>query len=178
MHPPAMRYRVFAATTWATFDGTPSTPGLPAPTIRSTIVPLCKAAQHGQHQPPVRRGGVGHEFAWRPETGLGFGDGGKDVRQVAGGSRQPVEPRHRHHVPRLKLAEQPAKLRAVGLRPARHFAEHLLASGLGQLARLCVNALAVHRYPRIAAFHAAIVRRSCAAKKPNLFTILIWLQIS
>ncbi|HEV7556044.1 MAG TPA: hypothetical protein VGO00_11340, partial [Kofleriaceae bacterium] len=33
-----------------------------------------------------------------------------------------------------RLAEQPAKLRAVGLGPARHLAEHLLASGLGQLA--------------------------------------------
>src|SRR5271166_3191327 len=54
------------------------------------------------------------------------------------------------------LAEQAAKLRAVGLRAACHFAEHLLASGLGQLAHLSVNALAVRRYPRVAVFHASL----------------------
>jgi hypothetical protein len=82
---------------------------------------------------------------------------------------QLVKPRHGHHVARLKLVEQPAKLGAVGLGPAHHFAEHLLASGLGQLAHLCVNALAVRRYPRIPEFHAATMQRSCAAKKTNLF---------
>jgi hypothetical protein len=39
------------------------------------------------------------------------------------------------------------------LGPDRHFAEHLLASGFGQLAHLSVNALAVRRYARVAVFH-------------------------
>ena len=67
------------------------------------------------------------------------------VQQVAGRSRPPVEPRHRHHIARLKLVEQPAKLGVVRLGAARHLAEHLHASGLGHLAYLCVNALAFRR---------------------------------
>ena len=58
------------------------------------------------------------------------GHGGKGVQQVAGGSCQPVEPCHADFVARLKLIEQSAKLRAVGLGPARHPAEHLLVFGL------------------------------------------------
>jgi hypothetical protein len=41
---------------------------------------------------------------------------------------QPVEPRHRHHVVHLKLVEEAAKLAAVTLGPARHFAEYRLAT--------------------------------------------------
>jgi hypothetical protein len=54
----------------------------------------------------------------------------------------------------VEHVEQPAKLRAIGLRAARHFAVHLFASGLGELAHLGVNALAVRRYRCAAVFHA------------------------
>jgi hypothetical protein len=54
----------------------------------------------------------------------------------------------------VELVQQPVKLRAVGLRSARHFAEHLFASSLGELAHLGVNALAVGGYPRATVFHA------------------------
>jgi hypothetical protein len=69
------------------------------------------------------------------------------------------EPRHYQHVACLKLVKQPAKLRTVGLGSAlMHVAENLLASGLGQLPRLCVNALALaaRRYPCIAVFHGSV----------------------
>jgi hypothetical protein len=66
-----------------------------------------------------------------------------------------VEPRHHQHVPGFELAEQPAKLHAVAFGSARYLAKHLLASGLGQLAHLSVNALAVRRYPRIPVFHGS-----------------------
>jgi hypothetical protein len=56
------------------------------------------------------------------------GDRRERFQQVASGSRQPVEPRHRQHVARLKLADQPAKLRPVGLGSARHYPEHLLCT--------------------------------------------------
>jgi hypothetical protein len=79
------------------------------------------------------------------------------VQQVAGGSREAVEPGYGEHVAGVELVEQPAKLRAVGLRAARHFAEHFFASGLGELAHLGVNALAVRRYPRVAVFHALLM---------------------
>jgi len=52
------------------------------------------------------------------------------------------EPRHGHHAAGVELVEQPAKLRPVRLRPARHFGEHFFASGLRELAHLGVNALA------------------------------------
>ena len=94
------------------------------------------------------------------------GDGRERVKQVAGGSRQPVKPRHRQHVAGVELVEQPAQLRAVGLRAARHFAEHLFAPGLGELAHLSVNALTVRRYPRIAVFHALLMTVIYAKQKP------------
>jgi hypothetical protein len=69
--------------------------------------------------------------------------------------------------PSLKLVEQPAKLRSVGLCAARHFAEHFFASGLGELAHLCIDALAVRRYPRIAVFHRPVVARSVHAESAS-----------
>jgi len=77
--------------------------------------------------PSVRCRGVGPCVAKGFETGFLAGDRRERVQQVAGGSGQPVKPRHRQHVARLKLVEQPAKLRPVGLCAARHFAEHLFA---------------------------------------------------
>src|SRR5271166_6065508 len=79
---------------------------------------------------------------------------------------------------RFKLVEQPAKLRAVGLGSARHFAEHLLASGLGQLAHLSVNALAVGGYPRVAVFHASLMAITYAKEKPFQINGLIFFHNS
>src|SRR3984893_10653041 len=64
-----------------------------------------------------------------------------------------VEPGDCKHVADVEHLEQSAKLCAVGLRAARHFEEDFFASGLGELAHLAVNALAVRRYPGIAVFH-------------------------
>jgi hypothetical protein len=79
------------------------------------------------------------------ETRLAVGNGAEGIQQVAGGSRQTVEPCYRYHVFRVELVEQAAKLGAVGLGSACHFAEHLLPSCLCQLPHLCANALTVHR---------------------------------
>jgi hypothetical protein len=54
------------------------------------------------------------------ETGFLGGDRRERVQQVAGGSREAVEPGHGEHVAGVEHVEQPAKLRAVGLRAARH----------------------------------------------------------
>jgi hypothetical protein len=62
--------------------------------------------------------------------------------------------RRSQHVTGFELVQHAAELAAVGLGSARYLAEHLPASGLGQLAHLGVNALAVRRYPRVAVFHA------------------------
>ena len=83
-----------------------------------------RPAEHGHHQAPVRRGGVGPCVAKRTEAGLAVGDRGEDVQQVAGRARQAVEPRHHQHVAGVELVERAAALAAVGLRSARHLAEH------------------------------------------------------
>ena len=67
-----------------------------------------------------------------------------------GGSGQPVEPRHHQYVVGFKRGQRLAQLSAVGLRAACRLAEHLLASDLGELARLRLDAPTVRRYPRIA----------------------------
>jgi hypothetical protein len=58
-------------------------------------------------------------------------------------SRKATEPRHHQHVVVVQLGKDLTKLGAVGLGSARCLAEHLFASGLGQLTHLYVNALAV-----------------------------------
>jgi hypothetical protein len=67
-------------------------------------------------------------------------------------ARQPVYPRHRHHVAGAEFAEHPVKLAPVGPR-----ARHLLtvdvpvrASGLAKLLKLTVEGLPVGRDARIA----------------------------
>jgi hypothetical protein len=106
------------------------------------------------------------------------GDGGQGVKQIAGGARQPVKPRHRHHVAGGEGVQQPAQLDAVGLGPARHLPKHFLASGLGQLAHLRLDALAVRGYPCIAVNHAPIMHLIYATKKLNSFSALVLLQKS
>src|SRR5208283_2462298 len=89
-----------------------------------------------------------------------------------GRSRQPVEPRDHQHVIGLKLVEQPAKPRPVGLSSAyMHVAENLPASGLGQLPRLGVNALALsaRRYPCITVFHGVDYAPRFCTKKGQSF---------
>jgi hypothetical protein len=139
---------------------------------------LGQPAQDGQHQAPVRCGGVGPGVAKGFETGFLAGDRRERVQQVAGGSRQPVEPGHGYDVAGVELVEQPAKLRAVGLGAARHFAEHFFASGLGELAHVGLNALAVRGYPRIAVFHALLMAVIYAKEKPFRIKALIFFHNS
>ena len=61
----------------------------------------------------MRCGGVGPCVAKGFETRFLGGDRRKRVQQVAGGSRQAVEPCHGQHVAGVEVVEQPAKLRAV-----------------------------------------------------------------
>jgi Rhodopirellula transposase DDE domain len=54
-----------------------------------------------------------------------------------------------------ELGENAAKLRPVDLSPARHFPEHRHSAGGAEAGALCVNALGVGRYPRIAMTRSA-----------------------
>ena len=121
----------------------------------------------------MRRGGVGPCVAKRAEAGLPAGDRRERIQQVAGGSRQPVEPRHHHHVAGVELVEHAAKLRPVGLGSARNFTEHLARPMLPQFRDLSGDALAVRRYPRIAVNHGFILHQNSAPKKRNRFKALI-----
>jgi hypothetical protein len=92
----------------------------------------------------------------------------RNVQQVAGGSRQPVEPRHHHHVISLKLIEHPAKLRSVGLGSAdMHIAENLSASRLGQLPRLRLNARST-RLQMCLRYVAGVQRIAAIVDRPHL----------
>lgn len=104
---------------------------------------LRQAAEHGEHKATVRRRGVGPCIAKRPEPGLLAGDRRKGIEKIACRARQPVEPRHHEHVAGAERVNRPAKLHAVGLGSARHFAEHFFGSGVGQGCNLRVDALAV-----------------------------------
>jgi hypothetical protein len=64
------------------------------------------------------------------------------VEKIAGRARQPVKPRHRHHVAGVDLGQQAAKLRPFGLGSARHFRQYLVCAGRAKPADLDVNALA------------------------------------
>ena len=75
-------------------------------------------------------------------------------------------------------AEYLAQCHAVGLGSTGNLAEHLRASRPGQLPHLCVNALAVRRYPGVAVFHAVIMHLESAPKKPNVFSALILVRNS
>jgi hypothetical protein len=81
---------------------------------------LGESAENGQHQTPVCRR-VGPRVAERAEPDfLLLDDRPERVQQIAGRARQPVEQRrHCHHVTGSEAVEQPAKLCAAGLGPAR-----------------------------------------------------------
>jgi hypothetical protein len=97
--------------------------------------------------------GIRNSLGEGAESGPLVGNGFQGVQQVEGRAGQPVESRHSHHVARGKRVEQPPKLGAVGLRPARHFLKHLDCSGGGQGRDLRLHALAVRRDPCIAVNH-------------------------
>ena len=158
---------------------------------RIELVP--DALRHDRHHPAAERQALpalrGHQVQRRraiddlhdlvalrmPLPGASAGEFGGEDRAVAIG-RQPGEGPLALGLGRRR-GPQPAKLGAVGLGSARHLTEHVLASGLGQLAHQCVSALAARGGPRIAVFHTTIMQRSCTAEKPNLFSGIILLQI-
>jgi hypothetical protein len=76
----------------------------------------------------------------------------------------------------VELVEYATKLCALGLDPARHFAEHLARPVLPQIRDLSGDALPVGRYPRIAVNHGFILHRNCATEKPNPVKGLILVQ--
>ncbi len=69
---------------------------------------LGQAAQDGQHQAAVGRGGVGPGIAQGPEPGLAAGDRRQGVEKIAGGASQPVQPGHHQHVAGRQVTERPA----------------------------------------------------------------------
>ena len=75
------------------------------------------------------RHGVGPCLAERAEAGLAAADGRQRVQQVAGGARQPIEPRHHQHVARRGDGDDFAKLRPISLGATRPLPEQLASPG-------------------------------------------------
>jgi hypothetical protein len=69
--------------------------------------------------------------------------------------------------PGVEPGEHAAELGAIGLRAARHFAEHLARADGPELAHLGVNALAVGRNPCVAIFYGVILHRTFAPETPK-----------
>jgi hypothetical protein len=68
------------------------------------------------------------------EAGALAGDRREGVQKVARRSRQAIEARDREHVAGVEPGEDAAELGAIGLRAARHLAEHLARAGGLELA--------------------------------------------
>jgi hypothetical protein len=68
----------------------------------------------------VRRRRVGPYVGEGSKAGFLAGDRREAIQQITGRARQPVEPRHHHHIAGADLGQQPAKLRPVGLAASRN----------------------------------------------------------
>ena len=87
----------------------------------------------GRYQSPVRCRGVDPCVAKGFETGLLAGDRRERVQQVAGGSRETVEPCHRHRVAGVEVVEH---LPAVAVRASHLLAVDLCTAGCAKLLKL------------------------------------------
>jgi len=123
-------------------------------------------AKDGQHQPPVRRGGISPHISQGAEARPLVGNGLQGVQQVERRAGRSVESRHQHHIARVERVDHPAKLDATALRPARHFAVHLRRSGGGQRAGLRLDALAVRGDPCIPKNRAPVMRLTYGKENP------------
>ena len=112
-------------------------------------------AKDGQHQPPVRRGGISPHISQGAEARPLVGNGLQGVQQVERRAGRSVE-----------RVDHPAKLDATALRPARHFAVHLRRSGGGQRAGLRLDALAVRGDPCIPKNRAPVMRLTYGKENP------------
>ena len=136
---PWLRHLIAARFWWSvSLNGRPiSCPGAtararPSPVRGSNCARTLQAAKHSQHGAAVRCRGVG-PCRKRSETSLLPGDRRERVQEVAGGSRQSVEPHYRYHVASGELSEQSGKPCPVRLGSARHFAEHFSCTTGAQL---------------------------------------------
>jgi hypothetical protein len=68
------------------------------PGLDQFALELSQAAQDGQHQPTVRRGGIGPDIRQRFEARATLADLVQRVEQIPGRPGQPVEPRHHQYV--------------------------------------------------------------------------------
>jgi hypothetical protein len=127
-------------------------PSLCRPGANQVSLNIGQAAEYRQHQPPGACAGVGPRLGRGSKLRLGVHDALDDAKQVEGAARQPVDPRHRHHVAGGQLAEHPVKLAPVGSRASHLLAVNVpaAASGLAKLLTLAVERLPVGGYAGIA----------------------------
>lgn len=127
-----------------------SGPSLACPRPDQLALELGQARQHRQHEPAVRRGGVGPWVAQAAEHGALLGQGAQHVEEVPRAPRQPVQPRDHHHVAVLDVLEELGELRPVRLRPRSRLAEHAHGPCRVELLDLGRERLAVRAHPRVA----------------------------
>jgi hypothetical protein len=77
---------------------------------------LGDAGEHRQHHAPCRRGRARPRFRYGAQASACVVQLLGDIKQVPGRSREPIEPRHYHHVLVADLVEHPRQLGPVALR--------------------------------------------------------------
>jgi hypothetical protein len=101
---------------------------------------LGQTAQDGEHQPAVRRGGIGPAVVQALERRTLVADLMQDVEQIAGRARQPIEPHDHERVAIIECRERPAQHRAIRMR-----ARQLLGKRPACPCRLKLDGLVMHR---------------------------------
>ena len=104
---------------------------------------LAWLAQHGQHEAAGAGAGIGPRFSQRTETCVGIGDLLDDGKQVEGGARQAVNPRHHHHFPGRQVLEHLQKFLLVGPRTVHLPPVNPRAACRLQLRELGIESLAI-----------------------------------
>jgi hypothetical protein len=89
-----------------------------------------------QHEPAMRRGGVGPAVVQALKAGLGIRDLRQDVEQIPRASGQPIEPAHHQHVAGFQFGDRFGELGPIG---ADAFSAACLTALAGSLNRMRVR---------------------------------------
>src|SRR5215472_12358846 len=111
---------------------------------------LGQATENREHQPAVRRCGIGPGVFEAAEVCFTLADCGQHIKQVACRACQPVEPGHQQHIARLKPANDLGELGTVSLCARYLFLEHFGCACSHQLYFLRAEILSVRADTRIA----------------------------
>src|SRR5262249_6339012 len=110
---------------------------------------LGQTSEHCEHQAAVWGGSVSPRILERTKASAALADLIEDIEQVAGRSRQAIEPHDREHVAVLEPANHLGQLRSVGLRTRDLLFVDVAAACRLEFGDLRAEVLAVGRDARV-----------------------------